>query len=120
MTRQPKAVSSATTPAGDPADLAFDVLAGDEVVASARTEVLGMGVFEMKPRKETEYTVSVSGPAGMKRHFATMSTTTTADLAIGTHCLTPPGKACYHAPERWLPRWLPSMPRTTILKTWSA
>ncbi len=52
----------ARTPAGEPADVAFEVLDGDEVVAAANVDVRGMGVFELTPRDGANYTLAAISP----------------------------------------------------------
>ncbi len=56
----------ATTPSGAPADLAFNVRGADGVVAAARTDVHGMGVFEITPDVGVRINLSATSPAGIE------------------------------------------------------
>ena len=55
----------ATTPAGEPADVTLRVYDDGGDVATARTDLQGMGVFEMTPGKALTYRLSVVAPSGL-------------------------------------------------------
>jgi uncharacterized protein YfaS (alpha-2-macroglobulin family) len=55
----------ASTPDGRPADLAFEVRDQGGTVATARTDVHGMGVFEMTPGAGLDYALAAVAPSGL-------------------------------------------------------